>query len=210
MQTVLLAREIGRLMAWDGDSKNAVNTYFGKVGDIRRVFEYMVALTIDDVFRSAILATLKSSNNRALRTAYDQILDDLDDDKDFTFAHIQTVCARQFRHTKERHPDPSPHGADTPRATPLNSPGSKPRSTTSTSIKKVTNSPPSSATPSKNTVSSLGRSSAAPASLAPSRTSPLQLPPPSWPPRNTSPARSPVTPTMTMTPTMTLPSPMIG
>ena len=64
-------------MAWDGDSKNAVNTYFGKVGDIRRVFEYMVALTIDDVFRSAILATLKSSNNRALRTAYDQILDDL-------------------------------------------------------------------------------------------------------------------------------------
>ena len=35
---------------------------------------YMGALTIDDVFRSVILATLKSSNNRALRTAYDQIL----------------------------------------------------------------------------------------------------------------------------------------
>jgi hypothetical protein len=49
MQTVLLAREIGRLMAWDGDSKNAVNTHFGKVGDIRRAFEYMGALTIDDV-----------------------------------------------------------------------------------------------------------------------------------------------------------------
>jgi hypothetical protein len=75
-------------MAWDGDSKNAVNTHFGKVGDIRRSFEYMGALIIDDVFRSVILDTLKSSNNRALRTAYDQILDDLDDDKDLTFAHI--------------------------------------------------------------------------------------------------------------------------
>jgi hypothetical protein len=40
MQTVLLAREIGRLMAWDGDSKSAVNTHLGKVGDIRRAFEY--------------------------------------------------------------------------------------------------------------------------------------------------------------------------
>jgi hypothetical protein len=103
MQTVLLAREIGRLMAWDGDSKNAVNTHFGKVSDIRRAFDYMGALTIDDVFRSVILATLKSSNNRAFRTAYDQILDDLDDDKDLTFAHIQTVYARQFWRTKERH-----------------------------------------------------------------------------------------------------------
>jgi hypothetical protein len=56
-------------------------------------------------------------NNRALRTAYNQILDDLDDDKDLTFAHIQTVCARQFWRTKERHSDP-PHRADTPRATP--------------------------------------------------------------------------------------------
>jgi hypothetical protein len=42
-------------MDWDGDSKNAVNTHFGKVGDIRRVFDYMGALTIDDVFRSVIL-----------------------------------------------------------------------------------------------------------------------------------------------------------
>jgi hypothetical protein len=109
-------------MTWDGDSKNAVNTHFGKVGDIRKAFDYMGALTIDVVFRSVILATLKSSNNRALRTAYDQVLDDLDDDKDLTFAHIQTaVCARQFRRTKERHPD-LPHRADTPRATPRTSP----------------------------------------------------------------------------------------
>jgi hypothetical protein len=34
MQTVLLVLEIGSLMAWDGDSKNAVNTHFGQVGDI--------------------------------------------------------------------------------------------------------------------------------------------------------------------------------
>jgi hypothetical protein len=38
-------------MAWDGDSKNAVNTHFRKVGDIRRAFDYMGTLTIDDVFR---------------------------------------------------------------------------------------------------------------------------------------------------------------
>jgi hypothetical protein len=38
----------------------------------------MGALTIDDVFWSVILATLKSSNNIALRTAYDQILDSSD------------------------------------------------------------------------------------------------------------------------------------
>jgi hypothetical protein len=63
----------------------------------------------------------QSFNNRALRAAYDQILDDLDDDKDITFAHIQTICARPFRRTKERHPDP-PHRADTPRATPCTSP----------------------------------------------------------------------------------------
>jgi hypothetical protein len=97
-----------------------VNTHFGKVGDISRAFGYMVALTINDVFRSVILATLKSSTNSALRTAYDQILDDLDDDKDLTFSHIQTVqtvCARQFRRTKERHPDP-PHCDNTPRAMP--------------------------------------------------------------------------------------------
>ena len=67
---------------------------------------------------------------------------------------------------------------------------------------------PSSATHLKNMVNCLGRFSAEPASLAPSGTNPLQSPPSSWPPRNTSPARSLVTPTMTMTPTMTSPPPM--
>jgi hypothetical protein len=69
MQTVLLAREIGRLMTWDGDSKRAVNEHFQKLGITRKAFSDMGALTIDDVFRSVILATLKSSDNCALRAA---------------------------------------------------------------------------------------------------------------------------------------------
>jgi hypothetical protein len=96
----------------------------------------------------------------------------------------------------------------TPRALPRAHRQSKPSSTTSTSYKGATNSQPSSATPLKNMVNSLGRFSAEPASLTPSGTSPLQSPPSSWPSRNTSPDRSPVTPTKTMTPTMTLPPPM--
>ena len=44
----------------------------------------MGAITIDNVFRSVILATLKSSNNSSLRTTYNQILIDLDNDKDLT------------------------------------------------------------------------------------------------------------------------------
>ena len=55
----------------------------------------MGAFTINDVFRSVILATLKSSNNIALRTAYDQILDNLDYDRTSPLL-IQSVCARQF------------------------------------------------------------------------------------------------------------------
>jgi hypothetical protein len=199
MQTVLLAREIGRIMTWDGNSKNDVNTHFGKVGKIHLGFKCMDALTIDDVFQSVILATLKSSNNSALRAAYDQILDDLDDDKDITFAHIQTIRDRQFRRIKERHSDPS-HRADTPRATSRTSPVKTEQynkykrqggNELADSLCK--------ATPLKNMVNSLGRFSAEPASLVPSGTSLIRSPPSSWPPRNTSPARSPATLTMTMT-----------
>ena len=85
----------------DGDSKNAVNTHFGKVVDISSAFEYMDTITIDNVLWSVILATLKSSHNSSLHTVYDQILDNLDDNKDLSFAHIQTVCARQFRRTTQ-------------------------------------------------------------------------------------------------------------
>ena len=91
------------------------------VGNTRKTFSYMDALTIDYVFQSVILASLKSSDNCGLRAAYDQILDDLDHDKDLAFAHIQTICARQFRRRKERRTDP-PHSDDTPRTTPRTSP----------------------------------------------------------------------------------------
>ena len=47
------------------------------------------------------MATLKASTNRSLRDAYHKVLDDLDDEKDLTFALIQDACARQFR----RYPD---------------------------------------------------------------------------------------------------------
>ena len=105
MQTVLVAREIGRLMAWDGDSKNAVNTHFGKVGDIRRAFEYMGALTIDNAHVARTPSTMPMSSTS----------------KQSMCAHIQTVCARQFRRTKGLHPDSS-FIADTLGATPSTSP----------------------------------------------------------------------------------------
>jgi hypothetical protein len=75
------------------------------------------ALTIDDVFQSVILAAFKSSNNSALGAAYDQILDDLDNEKDITFAHIQTICARQFRGAPPGSTSPRRHPARY--ATPL-------------------------------------------------------------------------------------------
>jgi hypothetical protein len=70
METQLLAREISRLMTWDGDTVDAVNDHFLKVGHTRKVFSYMEKLTIDDVFRAVILATLKVSDNLALRASY--------------------------------------------------------------------------------------------------------------------------------------------
>jgi hypothetical protein len=100
----------------------------------------MDALTIDDVFRSVILVTLKSSHNSALRTAYDQILDDLDDDKDLTFAHIQTRSV--LANLGEPRSDTRIHlTAMTPGELRRAPRPSKPRSTTSTNIKEVTNSP---------------------------------------------------------------------
>jgi hypothetical protein len=67
---------------------------------------YIGNLSIEDVLKSVLMATLKASNNSFLR-AYHKVLDDLDDEKDLTFALIQDVCARQFR----RHPDELPPAA---------------------------------------------------------------------------------------------------
>ena len=89
------------MMKWDGDSKHAVNIHFGKVNETRQALGYLDDLTIDDVLKSVLMATLKASANRTLRDVYHNILDDLDDDKELTFALMQQACARQFR----RHPD---------------------------------------------------------------------------------------------------------
>jgi hypothetical protein len=105
MQTVLLAREIARMMRWDGDSKGAVNSHFASVTELHRTMGYIGNLSIEDVLKSVLMATLKASTNRSLRDAYHKVLDDLDDDKDLSFALIQDDCARQFRrHPDERHP----------------------------------------------------------------------------------------------------------
>ena len=105
MQTVLLAREIARMMRCDGDSKGAVNRHFASVTELHRTMGYIGNLSIEDVLKSVLMATLKTSTNRSLRDAYHKVLDDLDDDKDLSFALIQDACARQFRrHPDERHP----------------------------------------------------------------------------------------------------------
>jgi hypothetical protein len=80
--------------------------------------------TIDDVFKAVIITTLKSSDTHALRDANDQLLDDLNDNMDLAFAHIQTVCARQFRlrKDKDRYAPSSPTAFGTPRGPPRTSP----------------------------------------------------------------------------------------
>jgi hypothetical protein len=105
MQTVLLAREIARMIRWDGDSKGAVNHHFASVTELHRTMGYIGNLSIEDVLKSVLMDTLNASTNRSLCDAYHKVLDDLDDDKDLSFALIQDACARQFhRHPDERHP----------------------------------------------------------------------------------------------------------
>ena len=96
MQTVLLAREIARMMNWDGDSKGVVNRHFASVTELHRTMGYIGNLSIEDVLKSVLMATLKASTNRSLRDAYHKVLDDLDDDKDLSFALIQDDCAASF------------------------------------------------------------------------------------------------------------------
>jgi len=61
------------------------------VSNTRKVFSFMDKITIDDVFWAVVLTTLTSSDNRALRATYNQIIDDLDDAKELTLASIQTA-----------------------------------------------------------------------------------------------------------------------
>jgi hypothetical protein len=76
----------------DGDSKGAVNRHFASVTELHRTMGYIGNLSIKDVLKSVLMATLKASTNRSLRDAYHKVLDDLDDDKDLSFALIQDAC----------------------------------------------------------------------------------------------------------------------
>jgi hypothetical protein len=92
MQTVLVAREIARMMRWDGDSKGAVNRHFASVTELHRTMGYIGNLSIEYVLKTVLMATLKAFTNRSLRDSYHKVLDDLDDDKDLSFALIQDAC----------------------------------------------------------------------------------------------------------------------
>ena len=107
MQTVLLAREIARMMRWDGDSKSAVNRHFASVTEVHRTMGYIGDLSIEDVLQAVLMATLKASAQKSLRDAYHKVLDDLDDNKDLSFALIQEACARQFRRHNDERPSTS-------------------------------------------------------------------------------------------------------
>jgi hypothetical protein len=78
------------------------------VTELHRTMGYIGTLSIEDVLKSVLLATLKDSPYSSLRTAYHKVLDALDDDKDLTFALIQENCAseirRSTRDTDECHP----------------------------------------------------------------------------------------------------------
>ena len=73
MQTVLLAREIGNLVAWNDTSKRDMNNFSKSINVTCQSFSCMQQeFTIDDVFKEVIMATLKSSDTSALRDAYRQ------------------------------------------------------------------------------------------------------------------------------------------
>ena len=105
MQTVLLARQFSRLMAWDGHSKADVDRHFGDVSDTLQTLKFLERnIDITDVskIKSVLLATLKFSKTKALTKAYASILDNLDDDQDLTFAMIHQTCVRKLRRGQDR------------------------------------------------------------------------------------------------------------
>ena len=127
MQTDLPARELARMMRWDGDTKRAINLHFASVTELHRTMGFIGTLSIEDVLKSVLLTTLKDSPNSSLRAAYHRVLDALDDgDQDLTFTLIQEHCACEIRPSTsdidERHPasrgrDPRDHPG-TPRRHP--------------------------------------------------------------------------------------------
>ena len=107
-------------MGWRHQARNQSSFRLG-----HRTSPHHGTLSIEDVLKSVLLATLKDSPNSSLRAAYHKVLDALDD-KDLTFTLIQENCAREIRRPTrdidERHPasrgrDPRDHPG-TPRRHP--------------------------------------------------------------------------------------------
>ena len=105
MQTALLARELARMMRWDGDTTRAINLHFSSITELHHNLSFIGDLSMEDVLQSVLLATLRASPNASLRAAYHTVLDALDDgEKDLTFALIQDHCDREIRRST-REPD---------------------------------------------------------------------------------------------------------
>jgi len=107
MQTALLARELARMMRWDGDTQRAVNLHFNSIAELHHTLDFISTLSMEDVLKSVLLATLRASPNASLRAAYHTVIDAVDEDKELTFALIQDHCAREIRRTTR---DPDRHG----------------------------------------------------------------------------------------------------
>jgi hypothetical protein len=76
MQTVLLAREIDCMMRWDGDCKDTVNCHFDSVIEIHRTMGYIGNLSIEDVLKSVLMATLEVSLSISSKTFVPASFDD--------------------------------------------------------------------------------------------------------------------------------------
>jgi hypothetical protein len=107
MQTALLARELARLMRWDGDTAQAINLYFSSITELHHTLNFIGELSMEDVLQSVLLATLRASPNASLRAAYHTVIDAVDEGKDLNFALIQDHCAREIRRSTR---EPDRHG----------------------------------------------------------------------------------------------------
>jgi hypothetical protein len=65
MQTALLARELARMMRWDGDNTRAINLHFSSISELHRTMGFICDLSLEDVLKSVLLATLRASPNPA-------------------------------------------------------------------------------------------------------------------------------------------------
>jgi hypothetical protein len=105
MQTALLARELARMMRWDGDNTRDINLHFSSITELHHTISFICDLSMEDVLQSVLLATLRASPNASLRASYHTVLDALDNvEKDLTFALIQDHFAREIRRST-REPD---------------------------------------------------------------------------------------------------------